>query len=528
MKKNISIALLIVMMALAFVGCGAPTNGSGTMVSNGSNSGSEVSKARDILNVGVYAEPSTVDPALSKDRVTWIIGYQMYDTLVKYDQEKKEYTPGLATGWEMNPEGTEITFEIRQNVKFHNGDTMTMEDVLWSMTRELESSYTASLTGSMDRWEQVDETHIKLVLKQAYAPIYDVLVTPCFSVISKRAFEEAQAAGQDFGRIGCGTGAYKLVEWNSGDTMVFESHADYYEGAPAIKQVILKQIPDAGAGSIALEEGSIDYYLFLQQSDFAHLEEVPTLKKVENPGGVGIDDITFNVTDGIFVDKRLRQAVAYAINREEMMLGGVEGYGKVSNTPCATSSFGFIEDYPWYEQDVEKAKALLAEAGYPDGFDVVFSQEGSPDYMKPAEIMQEQLRQVGINVTFEKMERAAWLETVATNRDYVASLRMTTMVVNDVDYLLTRRLTSENLGGGNNYSGYQNPEFDALVAEARTLTDSEARMEIYRKCYDILKEDVPFIPLYTEQNPIYINAKLMGFINHPQNRTPWSKLYFEE
>lgn len=514
MRKIISIALMAAMLALVFAGC--------------AESESDTSQARDTLNVGLYAEPSTVDPALAKDRVTWMIGYQMYDTLIKYDQEKKEYVPGLASSWEMSADGKEITFEMRQDVKFHNGDTMTMEDVFWSMTRELESSYTSSLTGSMDHWEQVDDTHIKLVLKEAYAPIYDVLVTPCFGVMSKRAYDEAQASGIDFGRTGCGTGAYKLVEWNSGDTMVFEAHEDYYEGTPAIKNVIVKQIPDAGAGAIALEEGSVDYYLFLQQSDFKHLAEVPTLKEIANPGGVGINDITFNVTDGIFSDKRLRQAVAYAINREEIMAGAVEGYGQISNVPCATSSFGFIEDYPWYEQDVEKAKALLAEAGYPDGIDVVFRQEGSPDYMKAAEIMQEQLRQVGINVTFEKMERAAWIEVVSTNRDFEASLRMTTMVVNDVDYLLTRRLSSGSLGGGNNYSGYQNPEFDALVVQARQLTDPEERLAIYRQCYDILKEDVPYIPLYTEQNPIYINADLMGFINHPQNRTPWSKLYFAE
>lgn len=538
MKRYVSLALAFVMMAVAFAGCSGdetptgtpnengtpPTTGSGTETNQPDNAGSGDS-AKDTYVLGLYAEATTVDPSLSKDRVTWIINYQIYDTLVKFDMETQDYVPGLASSWEFSDDATEVIFEIRQDVKFHNGDLMTTDDALWSQQRSLESTFTSSLTGSMDHWEKVDDTHIKLVLKYAYAPILDVLVTPCFGVASKRAVEEAEAAGDDFGRIGCGTGGYMLTDWRSGERMDFVAFDEYYEGAPAIKNVTVMLIPDAGSGAIALEDGTVDAYLFLQQSDFRHLESLPNLQKIEHAGGVGIQDITFNTTDGIFADKRLRQAVAYAINREDMLLGGVEGYGQISNVPCAVSSFGQM-DYDWYTQDQDKARELLAEAGYEGGLDITFQMEGSVDYMKPAEIMQDQLRQVGINVTFEKMERAAWIEQVATNRNFTASLRMTTMVINDVDYLLSRRLHSESLGGGNNYSGYANPEFEALVEQARTLSDPQARLDIYRKCYDMIKEDVPYIPLYSETNPIYINAKLMGFINHPQNRTPWSKLYF--
>ena len=535
MKRHLSLALSIIMMLAAFAACtgtGAPAttqSAQGTTAADGTTAApgttAPANPGKDTYTMGLYAEATSVDPALSKDRVTWIICYQIYDTLVKFDMATQSYAPGLASSWEISADSTEVVFEIRQDVKFHNGDTMTTDDALWSLQRALESTFTSSLTGSMDHFEKVDDTHIKLVLKYAYAPIMDVLVTPCFGIASKRAVEETEAAGQDFGRIGCGTGAYMLTNWRSGERMDFVAFDDYYEGAPAIKNVTVLQIPDAGSGAIALEDGTVDAYLFLQQSDFRHLESLPHLQKVETAGGVGIQDITFNVTDGIFTDKRLRQAVAYAINREDMLLGGVEGYGIISNVPCAVSSFGQM-DYAWYQQDQEKARQLLAEAGYANGLDITFQMEGSIDYMKPAEIMQDQLRQVGINVTFEKMERAAWIEQVSTIRNFTASLRMTTMAINDVDYLLSRRLHSESLGGGNNYSGYANPDFEALVVKARTLSDPTQRLDLYRQCYDMIKEDVPYIPLYSETNPIYINAKLMGFINHPQNRTPWSTLYF--
>ena len=543
MKRSLCFTMIMVLILSTLAGCTGSSNSSTTTTSPSPASQSSVQttstppsgnpvsgspvSSRDTYRMGLFAEPTTMDPADSKDKVTWMIVMQSYDTLIAYDVPSGQFIPALASSWSISEDSREVTFEIRQDVFFHNGDPMTTDDVLWSLQRALESSFTNQLTGPMERFEKTDGTHVKLLLKYPYAPILEAMVTPCFSVVSRSAAESAAAAGQDFGRMTCGTGAYQLKEWKSGEKMIFESYDSYYNGAPAIKNVEVIFIPDASSGSIALEDGSIDHYLYLNQSDFQHLDNITTLQRIEAEGGVGLFDITFNVTDGIFTDKRLRQAVAYAVNREDMLLGGMEGYGQISNSFCATSSFGYMDDYPWYQRDIEKAKALMADAGYPNGFDVVFRQDAVPEYMKPAEIMQDQLRQIGINVTFEKLERATWTEQVAGNRDFVATLRMTTMVVNDADYILTRRFSSDNLGGANNYSGYQNPTLDALVEKARMLNGVQDRLDIYRQCYDILKEDVPFIPLYTDMWPVFINAKLKGFINHPQNRTAWSKLYFE-
>ena len=148
--------------------------------------------------------------------------------------------------------------------------------------------------------------------------------------------------------------------------------------------------------------------------------------------------------------------------------------------------------------------------------------------MAPAEVMQAQLAQVGINVTFEKLQRSVWIDTVSGNRDFVASLRMTNHVINDAEYMLRRRLTTEMLGGGNNYSGYQNPEFDALVEQSATETDPEKRNEIFRQCYEMIKEDVPVIPLYTQTSPIVINSKVRGWTFHPLERNVWANAYLVE
>lgn len=483
--------------------------------------------SRDTFRMGMSAEPTSMDPAQSKDLITWMFMLQTYDTLIKFDWIKQEYVPALASEWAVNDDSSEVTFTIREDITFHNGEKMTMEDVIFSLERALASTFTAQINGSIERFEAIDDTHLKVVLKYGYAPILEVLITPCWGIVSKKAVLEAEQSGQDFGRIACGTGAYVLKEWKSGEKMVFEAFDKYYEGEPPIKNVVATLITDQSVGAIALESDELDYYYGLQNSDIAHLRNIPSLRVYQVDTGVGLYDITFNTTDGIFTDVRLRQAVAYALDREEMLFGGQEGLGVVNDCFCATSAFGWLPDFKWYEQDLDKAKALMAEAGYPDGFEVTFAQDSSKTYMLSAEIMQAQLKKIGINVIFEKLERATWLDKVAANRDFIASLRMTNHVVNDADYILTRRLTTPMIGGGNNYAGYSNPEFDALVEKARTLSNPQERLDIYRQCYEIIKRDVPAIPLYTTSGMVVLNATLQGWTNHPMYRNPWSKLYFE-
>ncbi len=487
-----------------------------------------VESARDTLMWGVNAEASSLDPATSKDTVTHMMMLQIYDTLIREDPT--DYTkliPGLAEKWEFNADGTELTFHLRKGVKFHNGDTMTADDVQFSLQRSLDSSFSSAIAGSIDRFEKVDDDTVKCVLKYAYGPIQDVMTNLTFGIASKRAVQEAEAKKIDFARNPCGTGAYKMAEWKSGDSLILERFDDYWGGPAPIRKLIYKLVPDASSGAIALEDGTLDVYYIVATSDYEHLKNLPNIAYAECPG-VGLHHITFNVTDGIFKDKRLRQAVAYALNRDDILIGGCDGNGFVANCLVPTSVFGYLNDFQWYSQDLNKAKELMKEAGYPDGFDVVFSMQGSATYMQPAEVMQDQLRKIGIRVTFDKMERAAYLEDVGNKRKFSASLRMINATVRDADSVVTRRFHSGMLGGGNNYSGYSNPEADKLIDEARVSTDPQARLDLYRKLYTILKEDVPLIPLYTDMILMFHNAKLKNLYPHPVYRYSVHGMYFEK
>lgn len=532
MKKLLAV-LLAGIMAISVAGCG----GSGALASkdNGTaekgagdaeQEGEKISD-RDTFHMACKAEPTSLDPAQTKEMVTWMFMYNVSDALVYFNWETQQYEPAIATEWTISDDGKEYTFTIRENVKFHNGDILTVDDVVFSLNRAIASSFTASTNTCIDRFEKADDSHVKAYLKYPYAPFMEIITIPSYSIVCKRAVEECESSGRDFGREPVGCGAYKLKSWQSGNKLVFERFDDYYRGTPKLKYFDCAIITDASSAALALEAGEIDYYYQIGVTDYKHLSELPNLTTVEETRSFGLYDITFNVTDGPFADINLRKAVAYALNREEILLGSGAA-GTVNNCWCGTGATGYLDDFEWYEQDLDKAKECLAAAGYPDGIDVVFTQDSSPVYMAPAEVMQAQLAKVGIRVTFDKLQRAAWMDNVAGNRQFDASLRMTTHAINDAEFLLRRRLTSAKLGGGNNYSGYQNPEFDKLVDASTIETDPEKRNEIFRQCYEMIKEDIPAIPLFSTSSKLFINKNVRGWTFHPLERNVWANVYFVE
>lgn len=527
MKKIAALVLVLCMIAgLAACGGGSSAPAAENPSSSDKGSASASAEVRTHLNVGFAAEVTSLDPSMSPDCITPTgYGYtvQLFETLLRYDFNTGEYIPELATDWEFNDDSTEVTFTIREGVKFHNGDTMTADDVLFSLTRALESPYTSSVNGSIDHFEKVDDSHVKVVLKYPYVPILQVLDVPCWSIVSQRAVEEL---GDDFGRNPVGTGAYKLVSWASGQRLEYEAFEDYHGDAPQIKTVSVIILPDQTAASLALEEGTIDFNQGIPKTDLPYMESLEDISVMYCTGGQ-VCDITFNCTDGPFADKRVRQAVAYALDLDEILIGGAEGYGEIANVLCAPVAGGYCSDIEPIQKDLDKAKELLAEAGYPNGFDVVMDQDSSNTYMATAEIIQAQLKKIGINITFNKMERAAWFDIVGDKREFNITHRMTTMSVLDADYILTRRLTQGALGSGNNYSGFYTDELDALIEAGRQESDPIKRHDIYHQAYLIIQDECPIIPLYYYQTAICYNADLTGVQGSSTNRDLWRLMAFE-
>jgi peptide/nickel transport system substrate-binding protein len=496
-KIRLLVSLLLVTMLL-LSSCGSNNENTNNDV------GSEDSK-KDTLNFAFIAETKELDPHKSSDTLTYIILSQIFDTLIKIEPDGT-LTPALADEWEFSEDGKEITLTIKQGVKFHNGDVLTTEDVAYSLNRAIDSSYTSKFTAVMESAEVIDETHVKLVLKDTYGPILYCLANPSISIVSKKAVE---AAGDTFGTNPIGTGPYKYVDWISGERVVLTRFDDYFKGPAPIKDVNFRFITDTSSAAVALESGEIDILHNPSKSDKQAQVDNPDLEYYETDSAYYYH-ISMNNQSGPFANKKVREAVSYAINREDIIIGGLDGNGSPVEVPMPPAAFGYDPEFKHNPYDPEKAKQLLAEAGYPDGFTCKFRINQAPMYANPSQVIQQQLREVGINAELELMERAAYLDDVTRNFNYDISLYVITALIPDADYVAYTRLHSSMLGNGNNFTVTNIPELDEALDIGRYSLDDNERIEAYKKVNQIVKDELPLIPVMTGKYAIVANKNLKG------------------
>ncbi len=460
---------------------------------------------RTDLKVGYVAQPRSMDPHQSSDTLTWLTLLQMYDCLIRIEPDGS-LTPWLAESWKITDGGKTILFKIRKGVKFHNGDTMTTEDVAYSLNRSIANPATIKFTKPFDKAEALDDTTVKVSLRIPYAPVLFCVANPCMSIISKAA---AEKYGKDFALHPVGTGAFKFVEWKTGERMVFTRFDDFWRGPIALKDLTIRFIANPSTATISLEKGEVDFLFDMAPADVPTVKDAKNLTLVTGPGA-GCFHVTFNNgKESVFSNQKLRQAVSYAIDREAFLYGGFDGNGFVDEFPGAPAGFGYNPDFKQNPFDLEKAKKLLAEAGYKPGqLTVRIRTNEHPLYAKPCEILQESLRQMGINATLELLERATYLEEVTRKFNYDITIYQITASIPDTDYMLYTRLHSSMFGGGNNFSQTNIPELDAVLDKARVEQNPDVRKKLYTDAAQIIKDTAVFIPLiYGRYNNAY-NAKL--------------------
>lgn len=531
MKRMTKISALFFSGLLAWsmlTGCGSGSGGGSTQQQSKESAGAQTAgqneggkstasgeSGKDSLRFSINADIVSLDPAAQKDTVSGMIASQIFDTLVRCESDGT-IVPGLAKSWEFGEDGKVVTFTLEEGVKFHNGETMTAEDVAFSINRAMENPMTSNVSGALDHAE-ADGEKVKLYMKDSFGPIIEGLSLSYMSVVSKKAVEEM--GEEAFAKNPVGTGAYQFVEWKNGEKIVLKAFDDYWRGTPAIKDVTFMIMTDKNTAAIALQNEEVDILYDPDIADRATLEAADNLKLEVASSAPHFYMIGFNTRDSkFFSDVRVRRAVAMALNREDILIGAADGNGVTVTCPITPASIGYQEDYEFYPQDIEGAKALLAEAGYPDGFTVTMKLNQSSLYTKPAEIVQEQLRQIGITVEFELMERATYLEVVqGKGTDYDITLYMFSAVYTDPDYIFYGRVHSSNIGSSN-YTNYNNPKADELVMEGRYSMEEAHRLEVYRELCDVIREDVPFIPLFAKPSSIAFNNKLSGVKSSPSNR----------
>lgn len=471
--------------------------------------------ARTDLVMGLVGEPKTMDPTEVSDLISYGVFFQIYDYLIRFEADDS-LQPGIAESWEVSDDGLQVTYHLREGVKFWNGDPVTAEDVVFSINKAINSSYTNSSTNMMENMEKVDDKTVVLNLKFPYGPIDYCISSAQMAIISESHYNEVGAEG--FARSPMGCGPYVYEEWASGDKLTLTRFDEYWRGPAQIENMTFKFLTDGTTAVLALQNGEVDIVDTPPAADRETLINDDRLTYYETEIAASVF-VAFNNAEGKFADKRMRKAVMMTVDKEAMIEGAREGLGTPLSTWWPIPIGGWDSSVPFegIPYDLEGAKALFVEAGYGEGLTLELRTTDSATYNKPTEVLQDMLAQAGVKGEINRLERSSFFESVQTERDFEMCVLASTTGVPDVDYIYSTFHGSQ-VDGGRNYMGVKNDELDRLLEAGRASNDQDERAQIYRDVATLWNEEVFSGCLYTYLTPICADKDLQGVIINSKNR----------
>lgn len=512
MTRKLSLILILGIFAAMLAGCsssGGQTsqNPSGTsQPSQGAQSGEE---KRDYLNLALGANLAILDPQYSTTASEWDLNIDIYDTLVDgVDGDITVFKPCLAESWEISEDGTEYTFHLKEGVKFHNGDPLTADDVVYSINRNMTSPVTSSTTYMMKEVVKVDEKTVKVILNYPYKPFMSMMANFNMGIVNKKLVEQY---GNGTPEMVCGTGAYKLESWKTGESIVLKANEDYHGTVPYFKTVTYKIMTNTAAATMAFENGEIDMLSGMGTEDIETALENPENKLVEVRRNTW-RYLAMNQNMDVFKDVRVRQAICHALDRDSINLIAYDGEMYTDNDLLlGKNSEGYTENIPKYEYNVEKAKELLAEAGVSNlTLKLTFIAEYQASL---ATAVQSCLNAVGINVEMNGLETAAWSEALVGGDYELGLMEMSTLPYN-TDRAFFAVFHSE---GYYNIGNYFSDEVDEMIIKARTETDEATRVGIYERLAYKVREDAPYAPIVMLKAQVLMNSHIQNVHFEPVN-----------
>lgn len=465
----------------------------------------------DTLIVGINAEPNHLAGLLQGVDPNGKVSKNLYNKLVKLDQNTNRIAPDLAESWQM-VDDTTWKFPIRQGVKFHNGETMTAEDCLFS----IQNNTYEWMWGAVDRDNSYCEDDYTLVIKtyEFYPALVAMLSSEC-PVVCKSAYEQLGEDG--FRRNPVGTGPYKFEEWIAGDSITLTRFDEYFEEPAYYPDLVFRFIADDTTRSLSLENGEIDIAQDLLGSQIDYLEMTGTIDIVSFES-LSMDYVGFNCQKEPFSDPRVRQALRYAIDLDSMVK---IAYGNTATPADGICSPSFVDYIPAegeyvYTQDLEKAKSLLAEAGYPDGFKCNLMVTSKQSRVDMVEMLQNAWSQIGVEIDAYVTEIGNYYDIMKTG-DFDVFYGGWVLLANEGDLMHDTFYSTESLWYNTNYTAYVNPEFDALVDAARASADVEVRSDYYGQVQNLIRKELPFMACAWVNKVNGVKNTLTGYMFDPTN-----------
>jgi len=478
------------------------------------------------------ADPDSLDPANAESNPSEAVNRMMYENIVRFDEQLK-IVPGLATKWEQGKDGMSWTFSLRKGVKFHDGTPFNAEAAKVFFERMIgpeKPSRAGLYTPFVNTVDVVDEFTVKVTLKTPFAFFLNNLAHSASGIISPAALK---TYGKDISRRAVGTGPFKFVEWVFGDHLTMVRNDDYWGGKPYLDKIIVKTVKEDSARVMMLQSGDADLIVRIPSEDIPRLEKDPNLK-LDATETLRVLFLSVNCYKKPYNDVRIRQALAYAIDKESIVKNIYQGKALVASNLITPLTTGYIP-IKGYNYDPAQAKKLLAEAGFPNGLKAkLWSPQGRyPKDFEMAQAIQQQLKKVGIDCTLDTMEWAAYLTATRKPPEQAdaeifvlgwapssAEARWTLYALFSADQWVPK---------GNNRFFYANKEFDEAV-DKFTRATTKAEMDRYLKvAQELLSKEAPAIPILVTKETIGYSKKLHGVINSPLELTYFdSKTYLEK
>ena len=462
----------------------------------------------DTLVVGAIGDARTLIPILASDSASADICGLVFNGLVKYAPDLT-LTGDLAERWDVEEDGLVVVFHLRRNVRWQDGAPFTARDVRFTYERLIDPSIPTPYSGDFERVESlevVDDHTVRVRYKEPFAP---GLASWGMWMMPQHLLESADWQTTPLARRPIGTGPFRFRRWKTGESIELTANPDSFEHRPHLDRYFYRIIPDQATMFLELSTQQLDLssvtpLQYRRQTDTPFFQQ--HYRKFRYPA-FGYTYLGYNLNDTRFSDRRVRQALNAAINKEEIIEGVLMGLGRVSTGPFPPESWAYNSAVTPAPHDPAKARALLAEAGWTDSNGdgwldrngapfafVLLTNQGNDQRQKAAEIIQRRLKEIGVQVEIRVVEWSAFLSQFIDTRNFEAIL-LGWGLSRDPD-LFDIFHSSKTKPGEFNFAGYHNEEVDALILKGRRTFDQERRAAIYRRIHALIYEDQPYTFLY--------------------------------
>jgi peptide/nickel transport system substrate-binding protein len=480
-----------------------PAAGAATTTASGTTG------ATRTVTIGSGVDIESADPMVTTSSMSRSVMGAIFDTLVVRDNSMA-IQPSLATSWD-TPDSSTWVFHLRDGVKFHNGDAFDANAVKFTFARFVDpntKAAQASLLKPVSSVEVVDPLTVKVTTNGPYAALLPVLADYVYIM-------DPAVAGQDANKMVIGSGPYQFVRWQPGQQVVIKANPAYWGAKPQLDQIVLRPIPEAAARLVELQSGGVDIVSPVGPTQYADISKTGA-NLVKAPGT--IITIMFNLAMKPFDDVRVRQAFNYAVDKQALIAGVLQGAGYPMASVLRQGMTGYDASIQPYPYDPTKAKSLLTEAGQTN----LTVDLGSPDGRYPndklvAQAVAAQLGQVGVTANVNTSEYGAYVQNIIGHK-------LQFFLIGQTGATSEINMPQALAPSGALYQNYDNQQALDLIQQAGTSVDSSQREAIYKQVAQIVHDDPPWLFLYSQEDAYGVASRVTGFVAHPDAVIPLNTL----